>query len=213
MPELANRRDREAMIAAVLSRVLYEHGQRVVGSGGKASWDQLESELRRALAPLLLLVYVDAADQLSQEKNLRVERDAVVRDGRDWATDTAGQIAADVTRGTRERVEEAIAGLAGGVLSSSDFAIRMETLFGSRRAEDMAIGAVTDAVSAGEMGLIAILAITEDDVPEAIWWTEDDGHVCEVCGPLHGTGRNVWGRQFPYGPKAHKRCRCWLEWK
>ncbi len=214
MPELVNRRDHEAALAVLLSRVLHEHGQRVAATGGRASWDQLESDLRRALAPLLLLVYVESADQLARQQNLRVDRDSVVREGRDWATQQSGQLAAEITGSTRERVEDAIERLVRGDIQSSDFAARMETLFGPQRAEDLAIGAVTDAVSAGEIGLIAILAaMGEEDLPEPIWWTEDDGRVCEVCGPFHGTGRDVWGSEFPYGPKAHKRCRCWLEWR
>lgn len=31
---------------------------------------------------------------------------------------------------------------------------------------------------------------------------------CEICEPLGGTPRSVWGAQFPNGPPAHARCCC-----
>ncbi len=47
----------------------------------------------------------------------------------------------------------------------------------------------------------------------AFWITERDGKVCPVCSELHGHRAEVWQSQFPSGPPAHPRCRCYLVWR
>ena len=213
MPDLSSRSEHETALAAVLRDVLRQHGRRVTATGGMASPGQLESDLRRALAPMLLRVHLAAAEQLARQIGAQVDRDAVIREAQAWATETAAATATEITASSRDRAAEILLLFRDDEMSPAAFAQRMETIFGGQRAEDIAIGAVTDAISAGELVLAGLIVMDESEKPRPYWYTEADGRVCEVCGPLHGQPKEVWGRQFPSGPKAHRRCRCWLEWR
>ncbi len=83
---------------------------------------------------------------------------------------------------------------------------RIQRLFGRTRAEAISINITTDSRSAGQLAVGVLLG---DEVEyDWEWVTEDDLRVCQICDSLNGTGRAVWSRRFPFGPKAHPRCRC-----
>lgn len=80
--------------------------------------------------------------------------------------------------------------------------------FTSSDAEMNAVTTVTEAQSDGEVAGTKILQAKGKTIVE-IWRTEPGA--CNICEPLEGTTREVWGAKFPRGTPAHKRCRCWIE--
>lgn len=85
-----------------------------------------------------------------------------------------------------------------------------DSIFGDKRAENVAVTETTTAQSAGgEIGVGMTVGTSPDDT----WFTVNDGKVCPICTPLHKTPRSYWARFFPAGPPGpHARCRCWIEY-
>lgn len=46
-----------------------------------------------------------------------------------------------------------------------------------------------------------------------VWITERDERVCPICAPLDGQPADAWRDGFPFGPPAHPKCRCHLEYQ
>lgn len=75
-------------------------------------------------------------------------------------------------------------------------------------AEMTAVTAVTETQSDAEIAGTNVLRARGKTIIE-VWRTEPGA--CDICEPLEGTTREVWGAKFPRGTPAHKRCRCWIE--
>jgi len=80
-------------------------------------------------------------------------------------------------------------------------------MFGAVRAEMIATTEVTRAMSEAEHLYKRELDERNAQTVER-WLTSEDERVCDICGPLDHTLREVWGQQFPDGPPAHINCRC-----
>jgi hypothetical protein len=217
MPDLANRREREEELAAALLLLLDDAAKRISATGGQASWDQIESELRRALVPVLQRVYIEAAAGLAAERGRPIERDAIVGAAIEWANNRAAELAKELVARDREKIALLLEGIRSGIITVEEAAAQLAAAYGPARAAELAITEVTRAVSAGEIGLIALLGLMDETgaagKPEAYWHTEQDARVCPECAPLDGTPESVWGKRHQYGPPAHPNCRCWLDWQ
>jgi len=80
-------------------------------------------------------------------------------------------------------------------------------IFGPDRASMIAVTEATRAYT--EAGRIAAdELIAQGYQMTEIWHTNNDGLVCELCGPLNGEPiGEAWERGM--GPPAHPNCRCW----
>ena len=78
----------------------------------------------------------------------------------------------------------------------------------SEQARGGGVTETTDANSAGEMEWKEIYEHETGVALIAVWHAEPDA--CEICLPLNGQPEEEWIEDFPYGPAAHPRCRCWL---
>lgn len=88
-----------------------------------------------------------------------------------------------------------------------------ERWLGSQAQEDIAVTETTKASSKAERAAAEDFERATGTRILAYWYTADDDRVCPLCGPLHAKAEQVWLREFPDGPPAHPRCRCWLTWK
>lgn len=82
---------------------------------------------------------------------------------------------------------------------------RIDRLFGRTRSERIAITSTSGWKSTGTMSAREVLR-DEGIRVRQIWKTYPGA--CEICVPLDGKDRRVWGRRFPDGPPAHPSCRC-----
>ena len=145
--------------------------------------------------------------------------------GQEFAQGVAGPLAARVTSKSQEGVSRAkqhgeeagraADGVDGGpsatVTSNRVFNDAIKPTFSTDRAESISITETTGAISAGEDSGARIVEQQDDVILSKTWVTEADARVCPICRPLHLKPESFWP-QFPNGPPAHPRCRCWLVW-
>lgn len=86
-----------------------------------------------------------------------------------------------------------------------------DTMFNAGRAISVAVTETTSAVSIAERA-VADRMERLGIVAASVWVTAKDDRVCPICGPLDGLGERAWQADFPVGPPAHIRCRCYLRW-
>jgi len=197
MPDLANRREHEAALAAALLNefeAFRRSGQR---NSASASWSALGVAIEEAARPLLSAIFQDAAAALAGEQGID-QAEGIAAQADAWAATRATEL-------SRQIVDTTIETIAGRE--------SLDGVLGSPRAEQIAITETTRAISAGEelIALILLQMMQTELVP--IWHTERDERVCPICRPLHGTGKEVYGRISPSGPPAHPNCRCWLDYE
>lgn len=84
-----------------------------------------------------------------------------------------------------------------------------DRLFDPSRAETVAITETTTAISLGERDVVDRMKELGVEI-DALWITKQDERVCPVCGPLHNQSMSQWENDFPVGPPAHPRCRCFM---
>ena len=165
----------------------------------------LEVALYAVLIAHYITIATERINQLEVELSLTVDEGPAVLT---WATEQAGIRAQGLTATTRDSVNQAHAAYVDGMTDAEVLAL-LHYGFTTSRPALIAISETTDALSSAVLiyaALIALLGVPSADV----WNTRADEKVCPICGPLHGTRRDVWGEQFPRGPHAHPRCRCWL---
>ncbi len=188
MPDLANRREHEAAIAALLLREFDAYRR----SG--QSLPALEAALAEALVDPLTEIQVKAATgMLTADADLQAIRITATSQ----ANTIAARLASEIVATSRKLLDEGQ---------------EPSRVFSSERAEKIAATETTRSVSAGETIALAILMIAGTNM-RPIWHTERDGLVCPICRPLHLTGAEVYGRVSPTGPPAHPNCRCHLDYE
>ncbi len=203
MPDFAERKRFEDELASALLLFWQRHALadplfRGVEAGRLFTADVV----RRPLAN----VFRASALALADEAELSIERDGRVAAMADqWATQYSQTLAGQLNITTMARVVTAAKDYAGAVALP---AAVVAHAFNLARAEVIAATEVTRAAIQGERALVGLYAIKA----LATWHTAHDERVCEICGPLDGTGVEVYGRVSVSGPPAHPNCRCWLDW-
>lgn len=184
MPDLKDRRKYEDELATALLLAWERNGK---------AWPALEVSIRAALEKTLAKSFAEAAREMAIVVML-LAKDSVavetIADGAEkWASDRAKDLAKDIVSTTKDVGE-----------------------LDKERAEMIAVTEVTGSVSAGE-DAAAVWFAADGGEYRPKWYTEDDAKVCEICGPLHGKGVEIYRRVNPDGPPAHPNCRCWLEYE
>lgn len=152
-------------------------------------WIEIEFDLREKLTAILLLLFVSSGIKHGLTQDIAQNYAAI------WAGGRASTLASGIVANSRGKVE------------SLD---QLETTFSIGRAGSIAATETTVATSAGsEQAIILLVGKSLLDT----WYTENDGRVCSVCGPLHGTDRSQWELFHSDGPPAHPGCRCWIEYE
>lgn len=201
MPDLAGRAEHEERLRAAIAAAL-------------AAWESepndyrgLRLRVRDAAAEPLALTYIVAAEQLGSR--LRPDSFSTPRaDAEAWAARMSAHVAAGVAEATQDALQRARqAGDAAAVASA------IALLADPERARTIAITETTRAASVGELEEVERYEAATGLRVATVWTTEQDGRVCPICEPLDGLWRARWSREFPWGPPAHPRCRCYLEHK
>lgn len=207
MPDLANRANYEKELAAILAMLWAKAVQTPTPEAVfRTRWASASS-----LAGPLESVYARAAGQLAKEFGVEVPAEKIKTAAKRWAVGYSSILADELHKTTARTAGVALSASANG---TGDFASVMRAAFTSARAEVIAATEVTRAATAGERGLFAYATMTGMiGEKQAIWHTELDGRVCELCNDLHGAGQEVYGLVSISGPPAHPNCRCWLDWE
>lgn len=207
MPDLPNRRQRENQLATYLLlvwddfRLLYERS-------GTFNLTSFRDRMASGLVDPLAKTYEAAGRQLADKYGVKLPGYDVA--ARRWSTEYARKLAMEVASTTADLERQAREAIAKGEITREE---ATKTIFGLARVENISITETTNAASYGEQPPVEIYNAQSDTYLRPLWYTEQDARVCEVCGPLHGTGPQVYGKVSISGPPAHPRCRCWLEYE
>jgi len=192
MPDLPNRRDREAELAVAIWLIFRRLRSLPLDETG------LVRSLTTAMTPPLIDTYVAAARNLPLPAGAS---EMIEESAMSWANNYAPALAAEVVDSTVHRIDP------------SQGPNQLETILSRQRAEDIAVTETTRAITAAEAWVVLWMAQEDGQQPEKIWQTEHDAKVCPVCRPLHNQNETVWRQTSPGGPPAHPRCRCWLKYR
>lgn len=198
MPDLPNRRAHEERLTAAMLLLFRRHQDAI--ARGDALRQSPPDEMVDALAD----THRTAAAAMLTKHGLPPEPVGAV--SRQWAEGYASALAMEVTDTTRQHAASLAGPLTPEVLAALWFTFR-------HRASTIGVTETTRAVTAGEGAATTIIDALTGETLVGIWYTENDARVCEVCGPLHGTGPEVYSDVNEDGPPAHPNCRCWLEYE
>lgn len=127
----------------------------------------------------------------------------------EWATRYTFRLVGEINQATRDGLAEAIEEFAVTPpdvepWTMGDLRERVATIFSPDRAQRIAVTETTRAYAEG--GRIAADEVRASGLEiKDIFETENDGLVCEICGPLDGQDIT----QDPHlAPPLHPNCRC-----
>jgi hypothetical protein len=168
-------------------------------------WNRVEEEMKTELAIILLLIFSASARQHGSAQ----------ASGSDWSVARSTGIASSFIANSKSRLD-AIKQGAIEVKSNSQGSSSLldpkriaDDVFSTSRFRTIVATETTAAQSAGSEAA----ARNRGDISlQDTWFTERDGRVCSICGPLHASVRGVWDQAFPSGPPAHPNCRCWIKY-
>ena len=125
----------------------------------------------------------------------------------------AAELADELTSMLRQRIEQALSELDGGLEGSADAAGAAYREWKGSRVEGLAGDFATRAFAHGELAVLGSLG--EGEVPFVRWVVEDDdaGGSCPDCDDNFLAGPQLPGVEFPTGhvrPPVHPGCRCLL---
>ena len=215
MAELEDRMQREAKLAALLSRVGANQRRELekllgnppdIRNVPETWWDDSQKEIEEVLIALLLLTFAASAFAHGLDKVRAAARAEA------WATRTGARIAKEMVRNTRTGLRVSLRGIVVGGMPVGLADLRQVTVrwLGPARWSNVATTETTRAQHFGsEYGVEETVGLSKDDY----WVTSGDAKVCPVCAPLNGTTRPVWSRKFPGGPpEPHVNCRCYISY-
>lgn len=210
MPDLKSRAQRERETAAALLLAFQRYGQ-----DAARLWPQpynlavMQANLQAALTPSLADTFQEAAAQLKVKYGVNVSEPELRRWAEQWASGYVPPLATAIV----DTSQADLAALNGKTQAEVSAAFVLIIASMAARAEMIAITETTRAISAGEGFMVERAGLLGVGTLTPIWFTELDARVCDVCGPLHGAGPEIYDAVSPDGPPAHVRCRCWLEYE
>lgn len=159
----------------------------------------MEQQIAGALANHYEAVYIEAAEQLNQGRLPQSGTSDLQASAKRFAAEQSSRLARDFVRNSANRVN------ANTTMND------LRDIFGQGRAESLAITETTRAATEGMLNAAGLLSVLGVLAAKATWITAGDANVCPVCSPLNYRERESWELEFPSGPPAHPRCRCYLE--
>lgn len=231
MPDIPDRTDREARLAALLRRAMGRSRARLIEALGDppdvanvpdSLWEDIEAEVNDETHRALLLLFLLGASSMEFEdpvtqRDYQLDPDAAGDAARDYADMRAATLAGNVTETLRSQLSTAVRDATlSGMTSRQQLATLNSRLreIASNQADAAGITELTSANSAGEVWYKRQYEAETGIELLGTWHTDPwAGEVCEICAPLNGMTEEVWSEQFPDGPAVHPRCNCFLTWE
>ncbi|HKZ53786.1 MAG TPA: hypothetical protein VJ085_10960 [Candidatus Acidoferrales bacterium] len=162
-----------------------------------------------ALLALLVLSLRETAETGAEAAMLRlgvgVDWDEVLSEASNWAGTYSFSLVRDIVAKDQAALQEKLQQYFNGQLDFDGLVKSLESRFGPVRATNIAI---TETARGWDRGLdIYEDALNRQGIlTDRLWFTLDDGGVCNVCRPNHLRLRSQgWTTSYP----AHPRERCW----
>lgn len=224
MPDLSTRTDHEEALTALMLSLFAQCQSEAIdwlGFPPKAEnlptdfYARMEHDVEAAFVEVLYVIYLESATNVADAAGLVRDTEKRAAEARAWAKKRSEELA----RQLRDRIDLAISDeirtaweAREDAAAAAGLVLGIGVIFSDSRAESIGVTETTAAISAGEINEVDRLSIEFDVNATAVWVTEADERVCEVCAPLDGTSEEQWGGEFPSGPPAHPNCRCTLDW-
>lgn len=216
MPEFKERTTYEERMARAMQDV-FEAAAAVASDGLEAVNAAIKTALKKYVGPILeeiqrrviiiLLILFGDDDRTSSVLGDKPGEGPVAEDLTKKATDRAKKQTDDLGDQMAETNRSWSQEWNPDEQSFQDWA--RDRLFEPSRGETVAITETTTAISLGERDVVDRMEELGVEI-DALWITKRDEQVCKVCGPLHNQPISQWEDDFPVGPPAHPRCRCFL---
>ena len=186
----------------------------------KKFWDGENRELLAVLFPLLSDGATEAAlfsaEAIERATGLGVDWTLINTAAAEWAKGYAGELIKGINKTTRGNVGQHVAEFAeipGRTIGDLRQGLAKLPAFGSNRAQMIAVTEVTRIAKEGNRVTARAYEVEGLFTWQRTWHTNQDGLVCELCRPLHGTNAEGLDGEYPFGggdgPPRHPRGRCW----
>ena len=189
-------------------------------------WTDLGADLASEIKPQLQAVYASSRVDLGNDLHNRFQVDPGItvdwklayQKAATWAENYTFDLVKGIDATSRDRLQTVISGFFENQMDIGELRDELEPIFGAERAAMIATTEVTNAANWGEWDTIQWIEANSSINMIATWNTDEDEHVCDICGALDGqpeAGRDesdepYWeldGEQYDIGA-AHTRCRC-----
>lgn len=198
-------------------------------------WETARRQSEARLYPILYATQLESFSLTASELQLSMPFGTVLQAVDKGAKLQAKELAATILGTLNENLMELSNDVRAGRLTIAAY---LAGVWPPNYEELVAVTETTNAVTAGNNAMVeaarerirrfrertgGVIPITPPAAPPTVppqlpgrptprivrtWITALDDRVCAICGPLHGTTEEVWGKQFPEGPAAHPFCRC-----
>ena len=219
MPDIQDRSDKEKAYASLVAKLLRTYGGNILEVLGDPPdlanipddfWDEEAARWMEALVPFGSKVYLDSARQLLETSPIGIDWALINERAVTWASSYTFELVGGINDTTRTALQSAISSFFEEPITRGDLEERISPLFGKDRAEMIAVTEVTRAASEGEQAVAKELA-KEGIEMIAIWQTDNDELVCDLCEPRNEQPKEKWDTdEFP---PLHPRCRCWVNYE
>jgi len=180
---------------------------REVAEGAMPELEGLNKDLYGIILSALTDATINALMARASDVGIGVDYDKVVTDASAWAREYAGQLIKQIDDTQRQHVREVVAQVANGEIDGAQAKELLAPMFGDVRAQTIAVTELTRAESQAHEMYVAELNERGVEINER-WLTAEDEKVCDICGPLDHTLRDVWQAAVGGPPPAHPNCRC-----
>lgn len=178
---------------------------RAIQSGQSPSSAALTTAISAALTSAIAEVVNDQLDALASEVGVHFDTTTL---GTDIASQYVSTYLTKIDATTRAGLEKAVTAYrTTPTMTRDDLIAQLRGVFGDRRAELVAITALTEASNQATLSYQELLTGAGVRM-ERVWQTANDERTCAICSPLNGKSESEWKDRFPSGGPAHFRCRC-----
>lgn len=223
MPELRNRRLLERELIEELGIADMETRKEIIALLGEdvaaeglppQEWESIASRYQGILSGRLERIFLLGAVALALQIRSRTPSMAfevgvdIQQRARAWATQYSADLAHDLNRTSRNRVQAAINAYRTGDIDRDVLTnIINNDVYNADRARLIAVTEITRANSEGEEQALEAAGMRAGMTP--VWITSRDDRTCPICQPLEG---RRYGDGWTALPPIHPGCRCYVDW-
>ena len=200
-------------VSAVLHRQrrrLEDMGIEEAAKRPESEWGTDKDEMAAALYLLLRRPWDDSFELFTASRGIVTRPQDRDRLYGDWAGGYSERIGGGIVNTNRDVVIRLAAKVAAGETLPAN---PLRVLSTTDRAIGIGITETTSGITAGETSGAEMYRRETGRLLLPYWLTENDERVCKICGPLDNQPSTFWRHRFAWGPPAHPRCRCRLEWR
>lgn len=181
-------------------------------------WREILLDFEQTLTPQLEKTFIESAvHMMTTPISIPVDFDLINDRAVTWARARASETSQGMISYRRQKVHGWTADYLENKIDRDTYVGRIGRMFGTAKAEQIAITEVTTAAAEGERPIVE--ALTDQGVMlQKIWVTVSDRYVCPICDGLNETRANgigfdalfihpVTGLSYSQ-PPAHGGCRC-----